>query len=192
MNTGQTILVLAALLLLSGVILGVNRLLISKTSTMLESEADLTALSVGQSMLDEIMSQAYDKVVANGTKVFNDSSQFTATSSLGPDVGESITLPDTAAASGQYKSVTAYNDVDDYTGYTRLVNTTMGTFAVTDTVFYVSESNPNLKQTPQSFYKKIVVTVRHPNMVPSDNSYNKFSGPYFMQLTDVSVYRRYF
>jgi len=193
MNTGQTLMVLMALVLLSGVILGVNRLLISKTSTMLEAEANLTAVSVAQSMMDEIQTQAYDKATV-GAKVFNDSSKFVASGSLGPDGNDpaGVTLPDTANASGQFKSVTGYDDVDDYNGYKRLVNTSMGTFAVIATVYYVSESNPNLWQSTQSFYKKIVVTVRHPDMVPSNVGYSQWSGNYYLQVADVAVYRRYF
>ena len=190
MNTGQMLLVLAALLLLGMVTLAVNKMLVNKTTTMLEAEASLNAISLAQSMIDEIMTKSYDLATApgssgpkdSGPKVY-DSTAFTAPASLGPSNAEVSAVPrpeppDTAVA---YKSVAGYNDVDDYNNYTRKAYTTlMGTFTLTDTVYYVSEFDPNSKSDKQTFHKKVVVTVRHPNM------------PRPLQLSDIAVYRTYF
>ncbi len=188
------LLVLGALMILSAVTLSVNRMLVSKTQTMLASEANLTSISVAQAMIDEIMTKAFDEKVADGTKVFNDSSQFTPTALFGPSGAEaaSVPLPEPPDTASPYKSDKYYNDVSDYQYYRRYVFTPMGTFAVIDTIYYVSETNPDQMTIPQSFHKKIVVTVRHPNLNAPDVGYTPWSGPYYFQLSDVSVYRRYF
>ena len=194
MNTGQMLLVLGALMLLSLVALTINSMLVDKTATMLEVEAHLDAVSLGQSMLDEILTQAYDQTVANGAKVF-DSTGFTASASFGPNgtEGSNVPLPDPPDTANPFKSLKYYNDVDDYNGYKRLAYTSaMGTFSIIDTVYYVTELDPSVKSTPQTFFKKVVVTIRHPNMYPSSVPYNQWTGKYYLQVTDVAVYRRYF
>ncbi len=181
MNTGQMLLVIGALVLLAGVTIVVNNMLATKTQTMLESEAGLNAISLAQSMLDEVMSKSYDARTADGTVIFV-ASDFTSAGSLGCNATEASNVPqpeppDTARP---YKSLKYYNDVDDYNNYKRYAFTSMGTFTLIDTVFYVQETNPDQMVSVQTFAKKVVVTVTHPNM------------KYALQLSNVAVYRRYF
>ena len=195
MNTGQMLLVLGALVILGAVTVSVNSMLASKTQTMLNAEADLMAVSIAQSMIDEAMSAAFDtKVVADTVKVFTDSSQFTPPGSLGPSAAEAsmVPLPEPPDTNGAYKSLRFYNDFDDYNGYRRYVYTSMGLFSVCDTVFYVKESDPDQIAPAQTFYKKIVVTVRHMNLAPEGSAFSPWSGRGYFQLSDVAVYRRYF
>lgn len=177
MNTGQMLMVLGALMLLSMLSLSVNSMFIDKTTTMLDAEANLDAISIAQSMIDEIMTKSYDAYTVSA-KVYA-SDQFTPASSLGPNATESsqVTQPDTSP----FKSVNGFNDVDDYNLYRRtVVNARMGNFTVLDSVFYVSESNPNQKIFTRTFHKKVVVTVSHRNMAKP------------LQISDIAVYRRYF
>jgi len=177
MHTGQMLTVLGALALLSLVSLSVNTMIVGKTTMMLDAEAQLNAVSIAQSMIDEIMTKSYDAATATA-KVY-DPTQFTATGGLGCSSTENTAVPKPDVY--PYKSVLGYNDVDDYHNYKRLAFTPrMGNFTVVDTVFYVSETNPNLVSGAQTFFKKVVVTVRHPNMTSP------------LQLSDVAVYRRYF
>lgn len=194
MNTGQMLMVLGAMTLLSFVALSVNSMLVNKTTTMLETEANLNAVSLAQSMLDEVLTTSFDAVTAAGTKVY-DSTGFTAAGSLGPSSSEasSVPLPEPPDTAVPYKSLKYYNDIDDYDQYRRIAfASTMGPFSIIDSVFYVKESNPDLKSAAATFYKKIVVTVRHRNMYPPGVTYNQWTGKYYMQLSDVAVYRRYF
>lgn len=203
MNTGQMLMVLGALVLLSMVTISINSMIINKTSTMLEAEADLNAVSLAQSMIDEIQTCSYDLATAGGAKVY-DSTEFTAPSGLGPSGTESaiVSLPDSLRRPGLnlppsidsvYKSAKYYNDVDDYNGYKRYAwSTTLGNFYIIDTVFYVTEADPNIRSSTQTFYKKIVVTVRHRNMYPAGAPFDRWAGKYYLQLSDIAVYRRYF
>ncbi len=187
------LLVLGALCLLSLVALTINSMIVSKTSTMLEVEAHLDAISLGQSMLDEIMTQSYDSATVVG-KVF-DSTGFTPAARFGPNgtEGSNVPLPEPPDTAVPFKSLTYYNDVDDYNGYKRYAWTSsLGTFSIIDSVFYVSEANPGVASGAQTFYKKVVVTVRHRNMYPAGVTYDQWAGKYYLQVSDVAVYRRYF
>jgi hypothetical protein len=169
--------VLGALCLLSLVSLSINTMIIGKTTTMLDAEGQLNAISIAQSMIDEIMTQSFDAATVSA-KVYDDS-LFTAAGSLGCNGGEASTvpLPDTYP----YKSATGYNDVDDYHKYRRTVSTPrMGNYDVRDSVWYVVEADPDQKSSTQTFFKRVKVTVRHPNMTSP------------LTMTDVAVYRRYF
>ncbi len=173
----QMFTIIGALVLLGTTSMGINFMLASKTVTMLEAEASLNAVSIAQTMIDEVMTKSYDASTANGTKIYN-TSYFTGAGSLGCSSTEASNVPQPDVT---YKSVTYYNDVDDYHNYRRTVSTpVLGDFTVGDTVIYVSESNPDVKSFTQTFHKKVIVTVRHANM------------SYPLKLSDVVVYRKYF
>ncbi len=203
MGTGQMLLVILALSLLGIVSLNLNTLLLGKTTSMLEIEANVNGIALGQSMLDEVLSASYDEVTVNGTKVYVATS-FTPTAQFGPSSTESnlVPLPDSLPLPAPntmpnvdlvYNSAKYYNDVSDYAGYRRIAFTpTMATFYIMDSVIYVSESNPDSVTVHRTFYKKVIVTIRHRSMVPAGQTFSPWSGPYYLQLSDVAVYRRYF
>lgn len=178
MSTGQMLLVLGAVTLLSTLSLTINTMLIGQTTAMLDAETSLNAISLAQNMLDEVLTKSYDAATVT-SKVYQATS-FTAVTSLGPNNTEAsnVRLPD---VSYPKKSLLGYNDVDDYHNYTRIDSSSrFSNFTITDSIFYVSETNPDVKSASQTFFKKIVVTVRHQNMTKP------------LQLSDVAVYRRYF
>ena len=178
MNTGQMLLVLGAMAILSLTSLTINTVLVGQTTAVLEAEAGLNAISIAQTMIDEIMTKAYDAYTVSN-KAYSANS-FTASNALGCNSTEAsnVSQPDVATP---FKSFKYYNDVDDYNNYTRTAATTlMGNFAVVDTVIYVVETKPDQKSNTQTYHKKVIVTVRHPNM----------SKP--LQLSDIAVYRKYF
>lgn len=197
MNTGQILLVIGALTLLSIVTLSVNSMFLSKTTAILQSEAHLTAISVAQSMLDEVMVAAFDAATASKRIYPGQESGLTPLSSLGPEGSEitSVSLPEVPDTGLPYRSVTTYNDADDYNNYQRYYfSRSLGIFTVVDSVYYVTPTNPDLTSSTPTFFKRIVVTVRHRNFYPPDSLslYNPWTGKYYLQLSDIAVYRRYF
>ncbi len=169
--------ILGALVLLGFVTLSINSMLADKTTTMLDAEASMNAISIAQTMLDEVFTKSFDAATANGTRIY-DSTLFTSLNNLGPSGTERdhVGSVDSVDASAIY-----YNDVDDYNGYTRIASTpVLGKFTVRDTVYYVQESNPDQGATAQTNFKKIVVTVTHANMT------------YPLKISDIAVYRKYF
>lgn len=200
MNTGQVLLVIAALTLLSIVSLSVNSLIVSKTTTILQAEAYLASVTIGQSMLDEIMVARFDSAVLGSKKVFpGQAAKFTPTAYLGRETngtsGNEYTLvgvPENPDTVSYYASSRYYDDIDDYQGYRRyFYSQSLGTFTVTDSIFYWQESS-DTTVSYQTFFKKILVTVRHPNLAVDDASYNPWGSRYYLQIADVAVYRRYY
>ncbi|MDI6766491.1 MAG: hypothetical protein QME52_06685 [Bacteroidota bacterium] len=197
MNTGQMLLVIGALTLLTIMSLSVNTLILSKTTTILQAEAELTAISIAQSMLDEIKTKYFDQRVAyDSVKVYN-LSLMTHPSAFGPSGVEAgkVPLPEPPDTVVPYKSMkkSNYDDVDDYHNYRRFYYSyALGLFTVVDSVYYVLESNPDQVSGTQTFVKRIVVTVRHRNLAPAEASYNQWTSRYYLQLADIAIYRRYY
>ncbi len=188
MNTGQSLLVIGAFAILSLITVSVNSTILTTTSTGLEMEANLSALSMAESAMDEILDKAFDQVVANGARIFNPSSM-TPVGQLGPDAGEAITANggiDTSSVD-TFLSKTRFNDVDDYKGYHRRAwDARVGWFDITVTVSYVDEDQLTIVST-QTFHKQITITVTNPSM-SKDNNGNVIP----LSMMDISVYRKYF
>jgi hypothetical protein len=186
MHTGQTMLIIAAFAVLSTVTLAVNSTLIGTVSLGVEMEASLNALSIAQSMLDEVLSKDFDQNTTGNHRIYTYDGM-SLSSQLGPDGIESTVGIDSTKPSG-YLSPRRFNDVDDYRGYRRMVlNSRLGWFTVVDSVVYVNELDPNITSTSQTWQKRIVVTVTNPYM-PKDIEGQVI--PY--RLEDIAVYRKYF
>lgn len=189
MNSGQSFLVIGAFIVLSTLTLDVNATLVNTSSTGLEMEATLDAVSIGQTLMDEILNRDFDQNTVGGIRLYS-TSDMTPSYALGVDGSESIVGDhgvDTSTT-GNFESKTKFNDVDDYQGYQRKAwNPRFGWFNMSTSVCYVDEDNPNNGPTHRSFYKRITITVTHPNLVKDVNN-NVI--PYVVQ--DLAVYRRYF
>lgn len=193
MNTGQMMLVIGAFAMLSMLALAVNRTMFNSLVLGLEMEATLNALSIGQSMLDEIESKQFDEKVTSGTIVYQYSGM-TAPNGLGQDAGETVPGIDSAYYAGSmfhdFQSKTKFDDVDDYHLYQRRVyDPRMGYFDVIDSVKYVSEFRPDGDTTSQTYYKRLVVVVRHPNL-PRQSDTSSTTLPVIVR--DIAIYRQYF
>lgn len=193
--------VIAAITLLSIVALSVNTLIINKTTAILQAEAYLAAVTIGQSMLDEIMVAKFDSAVLGTKKVFpGQSSKFTPIFNFGPEVSgingneiALVTLPESPDTTSYYASSRYYDDIDDYNGYKRyFYSQSLGIFTVTDSIYYWTDTGGDTTANNQTFFKKIVVTVRHPNLAFDDRIYDPWKSPRYLQISDVAVYRRYY
>ncbi len=186
MHSGQTLMVIAAMMLLGTLSQSVNRTLINSSTTSLEMEASLDAISYARSLMDEIMSKEFDQKTTNNVRAFS-YSDITAIASLGPDGAEGFTLPD-VSASENYKATTMYNDVDDYNNYIRIVrNSRLDNFTLTVRVDYVNEDSPDAPFGSPTFYKRVTITISNPYMTKDTNG-----NVTPLVMKDLSVYRRYF
>lgn len=190
MNSGQSFLIIGAFAILSTMTLNVNGSLVDTSTVGLEMEATLDAISIAQTMMDEILTQDFDQKTIGDARVTS-ATDLTSSVNFGHDgSGEQINGDhgiDTSSTGG-FESRTKFNDVDDYNGYTRKTwNPRFGWFTVGIRVSYVNEDNPSEALSNQTFYKRITVTVAHPNLV-KDSRNNVI--PYVCQ--NVAVYRRYF
>ena len=143
MNTGQMLLTIGAMILLSTLILRVNNNFAGNTATVYDSKFAILATSVGASVIEEAMGKAFDENTASGPA--SQFSDLTAPNKLGPDGSES------------YPN---FNDFDDYNGYTK-VDSTMpsAVFDIQCTVCYVYPNNPNVAANTATWTKKISVIV---------------------------------
>ncbi|MHB1686347.1 MAG: hypothetical protein ACYCVH_03105 [Ignavibacteriaceae bacterium] len=143
MNTGQSLITIAAMLLLSILVLNVNSTILNTGTVMQDSKFGLLATSIASSMIEEISSKSFDEYTA--TNAADNLNQLTSPSKLGPESGE--VYPN-------------FDDIDDYNGYTR-VDSTMPSaiFKTTCSVAYVSPSTPNVTSSSATWNKKITVTV---------------------------------
>ena len=182
MNLGQMLLVVGALAILSMLTLAINSSILQAYVVSYDSEATIDAMSIGQSMLDEILVSHFDSLTCT-TQIVLVPSACTPASRLGADIDSEktfassiVSYPDTAP----FKSQLKYNDIDDYNHYTRIVRSPhLGNFTVRDSVFYVQESNLDVYSGTQTWYKKILVTVSHPKLFQP------------LKLQSLVVFRRY-
>lgn len=176
MGSNQLLLIVAALAILITLQLAINGSLIRSYVGDLDNEATIDATAIGEAMVDEIVAKSFD-VKTKNTTIYN-LSFLTRSDSLGRDAGDSSAV---ANEREPFRSRLGFDDVDDYNKYTRIVTSPrLGDFHVKDTVYYVGGANYDSTTNTQTFYKKIVVKVTHPNLLNA------------VTVRSTAVYRLYF
>ncbi len=167
MNTGQMLITVGAMVLLTLVILRVNNGFLNTNTTMMETKFDVLAVSLGTSMIEEASGKAFDQNT--------DTSSVSSTSSLssiGKDDGE--VYPN-------------FNDFDDFDGLVKIVkydssDTTFKSadFNIKCDVGYISPANPEvLKTSPKTWHKRLNVEVTSNSMVDTIRLTTIYSYFYF-------------
>jgi len=148
MNTGQMLLVLGAMALLSITMLSVNRVLVEQEQASMEGAFQLVATSLGQGLIEEAIGKGFDEVVLSDPPTALPDS-FTTAGSLGSEAGES------------YPN---FDDIDDFSGYSRTDTTDTGVaYTVSAQVEYVDDSNlDGPAEASPTFFKRLKVTVSSP------------------------------
>lgn len=124
MGRAELMLVLGALAIFGRFSLIVNNALLDNSTRVLQSEFEITGISILQETISEVGLKAFDEASV-GSIPAAIPSDFTAASSLGPDGGETDS--------------SMFDDVDDYNGLTITGTTIAGmTYAITTEVGYVS------------------------------------------------------
>ncbi|MCF8241340.1 MAG: hypothetical protein K9J16_08125 [Melioribacteraceae bacterium] len=160
MNTGQMMLTLGAMVLLTLLIMRMNNIFLSTGTVVMESKFEVLAVSLATSMIEEATSKAFDENTKEATVDYSNE-----LSAIGPDLGETYEL---------------FDDFDDYHNYSRIDSTLpSATFNVSSIVDYINPSNPNLTTGSKTWHKKITVTVSSPSMIDSIKMSSIFSYWYF-------------
>lgn len=145
MNTGQMLITMAALMLLSLVVLRVNNGFLSTNTVMMESKFGVLGVSLATSMIEEANGKAFDQNT--------DSNTVTSTSllsSLGPESGE--VYPN-------------FNDFDDFNGLVKTDSTLpSAVFKIACEVNYINPATPEVASGSKTWHKKITVTVTSESM----------------------------
>ena len=144
MNTGQMLLVLGAMVLLSSLILSANRSVLENTDMVAQGGYRLAATSLGQAVIEEAGAKEFDEVVV-GTPPTDLPIGFTSQGTLGPDSGESY--PD-------------FDDVDDFHELERDLTTADSVgYRISVQVCYVDTAAPDTAFFSRTFFKRMNVTV---------------------------------
>jgi len=161
MNTGQMLLSLGALILLSTMILRFNRAVLTSDEVMYNSKFNVLASSLCTSLIEEARGKAFDQETDSAAVTKTD--QLSTT--MGPDFGE------------KYES---FNDFDDFDGFVK-VDSTMpsAVFYVTSKVSYIQSKNPIEKTKNRTWHKMITVTVMSSSMKDPVEMSSTFSYWYF-------------
>lgn len=161
MNTGQMLLTIGAIFLLSTVILTVNRGFLTTNTTMIDNRYGIMATSLATSMIERAMSKAFDENTI--TTEINSLNSLTPVNNLGLDSGESST------------NINLFDDFDDFNCFstTPHIDTLILDqndpnkkifFQTYCKVNYVDGNNPDVTVTSPSWHKKISVRVTSSTM----------------------------
>ncbi len=151
------LLTIGGIILLSTFVLYASGLMSDNVKISSDNEYVITAIGLGQSLIEEAKLKAYDEATVAGA--VTTASQLSAPNILGSDSGESIQNPDTAMANGS-ASFAKFDDIDDYNNYIRIVNTPRAeNYRISSTINYASETFPDSSKSTQTFCKRMTVTV---------------------------------
>ncbi|MFH1008010.1 MAG: hypothetical protein V1800_11005, partial [Candidatus Latescibacterota bacterium] len=143
MNTGQMLLVLGAMVLLSSLVLSVNRSVLENTDMVAQAGYRIAATALGQALIEEAGAKAFDEEVV-GTPPTGLPAGFTAPGTLGTDLGESYP---------------GFDDVDDFQGFESDVITADSVgYHLSVQVGYVDSDDPDTVVPSRTFFKKMDVT----------------------------------
>jgi MSHA pilin protein MshD len=144
MNTGQMIMALGAMLLLSTIILRVNTTNLTNESVRDEAQYGVLANSIATSIIEQAQSKAFD----DKTDTSNVSTVTELSSVLGPETGE---------------TESTFNDFDDFNGFTKRDSTMpSAVFDISCAVTYVKPDNILGSTSDRTWHKKITVTITRP------------------------------
>lgn len=150
MNTGQTMLAMGAMMLLSFLVLRFNSIHLTSAQASYNSKFGIVATSLATSLLEEAKDNMFDEVVLDTTKTITSAAELSNT--LGPDGSESY--PD-------------FDDFDDFNGLYHIDSLSLRNpqtgrptnFEIWAKVEYVSDNTPDVKSTINTYHKKMTVSV---------------------------------
>jgi len=150
MNLGQSMLTIGALMLLSIIMLGVNRNNLTTSTLLYDTKFGILATSLGTSIIEEANSKSFDLATADSAD--SNLNSLTSPYSLGPAPGE--VYPN-------------FNDVDDFNGFRDTIkNLPSAEYRIYCQVYYVDPFvyGPDKKVNYRTWHKKVSVFVTSPTM----------------------------
>ncbi|MGA3245760.1 MAG: hypothetical protein ABSE41_14175 [Bacteroidota bacterium] len=155
MGTGQTILTIGALTLLSFSVLLTNRSSLQYGSIINQTEIDIYSVSLAESIIEEAAGRAFDHYSASDTA--SDGAVITSLTQL--------TDPALLGAEGDdnYTGSSGFDDFDDYNSWYShpyvVYVPGVDSFHIQAQVFYVDTTNPDLALNTRTWHKKMIVKV---------------------------------
>lgn len=133
---------MAAMIIFSVIMMNANRMIHRNTTLQIDGELEQQVISIGQEIIEEARTKAYDRVTYN--------------SSTPPTmIPEGFTPSSDFPNSKERHQFIAF---EDYHEYTETIQTSHGDFIIEVEVFYVDDTNYN-QIANQSTFKKIEVNI---------------------------------
>ena len=145
MSTGQTMMTIFALILLTTVLMSFYAIVANTGDDIARNQEDILATAVASSWSELAQGLAYDHVTDTSDIAFQNPSALTSPSLLGVDPGEAT------------DTVARYNDFDDFNGVTltKTADSTGYTFATRFRVSYVDTNDVNTIVNYRTFIKRM-------------------------------------
>ncbi|MBC8204631.1 hypothetical protein ISS30_11105 [bacterium] len=144
MNTGQMILSIGSMTLLSILVLNILRLIGEQEDVYDETRSRLEAFALTSSLIEEASQMPFDEVSWDSTNLTKTVSDFTFPSNLGMDAGESVYAD--------------FDDFDDFNNFIRVDSTLQSVYQLNCIVDYIAENNPDSASIVRTYYKRLTVT----------------------------------
>ena len=155
MSTGQTIITMGALILLSSMLINFYSNLAQNGTTLSISEAGISQISLSSSYFERAQELSFDEATRDSFLSVADSSKLTAPASLGSETVRP--WPDDSVTEVQ-NNVTTYDDFDDFNN-NEINDTTLasslGTFHTSFKVYYVKPESINVRVNYRTFTKRL-------------------------------------
>ncbi len=154
MNTGQMMITMGAMFLLSMIILSVNSGYNRNNDMILDSKFDILAVSLATSIVEDANGLAFDLATVGGSNIVQYPSQ----------------LSTVGAGSGEYyfsRDSNNFNDFDDYDGLNITYNDTTlesAVFNIWCKVGYITDNNPEVFTSTKTWYKRLDVYIASHSM----------------------------
>ncbi len=144
MNMGQSLLTLAALMILTMTASKINFTILQTQDVMQNSKFGLAAISLATSVIEEASKEAFDEESIDSMLITP--SGLTASTALGPEAGET--------------NKNLFDDFDDWNNFQILDTTLMSAhYRLKCNVNYVNPGTPDVTTTSKTFHKRLTVQV---------------------------------
>lgn len=172
MNTGQMMITIASLMLLSIVVLTINRNFLTTNSSLLTNKQTLSATSLATSIIEEASGKAFDENTLGGKSITNAN---VFTSLLGPETNEKYNA----------KGANEFDDFDDFDGLQDSIDIPgSGTYKFWVKVNYIKD---NLTITSSKQFNKIL-TVKVSNEGMMSDYFNNSTIPDSVTMSFIYSY----
>ena len=152
MSSGQTLLTIGGIMLLSFIMLTFYESEGNSTAMTLFNESLITSTGIAQTVIEELSMRNFDELTI--TNVFDTPDSLTLAAYLGVDGSENK------------DSLNDFDDVDDFNGYERIDSLDrLGNFRISVAVSYVGYENPDSAVNVRTFYKMATVSVGNDYLV---------------------------
>jgi len=143
-DTSELLMVLGAIVIFSVAVLNINRGVARNGTLLMESELEYTAVSLGQKIIDEARTKAFDE----------------ATVTYSPsNVPAAFTRSNRFGGANDGESFAQFDDFDDYHGLSLQDTTAHGIYTISASVAYVTENNPDTPAGGKTSFKRLDVSV---------------------------------